>query len=254
VFMSGTASTLFAGCTEPDSQAEASWVSPLDGQTGWDPAQPLVAFSNTMDIPPDYPLPELVRVVDIDEGGVIPGRVERSSTLITFTPDDPLPENRRFGWVIDVPDPVPHGPSLVVPDRLREPLVVDTSPRIDVLAGSVDDVGLVCVVLSRVLTGEDRGSWRLAVGPVEVGEAVGFLVPRSEWGPDLDLPEGDLGVDVLCFDFAGSGEPNPDPTEPPPVSAGEEIRLWWGDSGPWLITLAEGSIVGEVNRLRRGQP
>jgi hypothetical protein len=225
------------------------YISPLDGQTSWNPEVPLVVRSEDMDLPPDYHLPELLRVVDLDQGGIIPGVTARDSELLVFTPDRPWPLNRRFAWVVDVPEPVPHGPELTFPPELEEPSVFDTSTRIDVLGGSVDGDDRACVVLSRMLSGEDGGTWRISFGETDIVGVVGYLVPRSEWGPDLEFPAGDQGVDVLCFDF---GVNEPDPTEPAPIDAGEQVRLWWGGDRSWLITLSSGDILDEVNRLRRG--
>ena len=52
-----------SGCTA-DEEPGPRFISPLDGQTGWDPDVALVVRSEDMDLPEDYALPELLRVVD----------------------------------------------------------------------------------------------------------------------------------------------------------------------------------------------
>ena len=232
-----------------DEDPGARFISPLDGQTGWGVDVPLVVQSQDMDLPDDYALPELLRVIDLDQGGIIEGTTVREQDFLTFTPSTSWPANRRFAWVVDVPAPVPHGPELTFPPELDEPAVFDTSSRIDVLGGSVDDDDRACVVLSRMLDGEDAGTWRVTSGDTDIAGVVGYLVPRSEWGPDLDFPTGDPGVDVLCFDFGGS---DPDPTEPAPVNPSDQVRLYWNGDQSWLITLSAGPVADEVVRLRRG--
>lgn len=239
------AASACAGSEDPGDR----FISPLDGQTGWGVDVSLVVQSQDMDLPPDYALPELVRVVDLDQSGEIPGTTVREGDFLTFTPDRSWPADRRLAWVVDVPRPVPHGPELTFPPELSEPAVFDTSSRIDVLGGTVDADDRACVVLSRMLDGEDTGSWRVTSGDTDVAGVVGYLVPRSEWGPDLDFPEGDAGVDVLCFDFGGT---DPDPTEPAPIDSGDQVRLYWNGTDSWLIDMSSGPIVDEVVRLRRG--
>lgn len=238
---------LAAAACSSDEDVATRFISPLDGQTGWSVDGPLVARYDALNVPPDYPMPEVMRVVDLEDGGLVPGKTTMGDGFLSFTPDESWSAG-RFAWVVDMPEAVPHGPSLEFPDILEEPSVFDTTPRLDVLAGSIDAEGNTCVVLSRVTDSADDGTWTLSEGDVTWDGVVGYLVPRSEWGPDLTFIEGDAGVDVLCFTFEGG------PTDVPDLASGDEIRLTWGDDGPWLIELSEGDIATAVQGLRRGAP
>jgi hypothetical protein len=245
------ATMLLGACSngaEPDDDPRS--ISPLDGQTGWPVDQPLVVVAEGMDIPPDYPLGDLIRVSDLDQGGFVPGQTERSSTFLTFTPDEPLDDDRRYGWVVDIPEPVPHGPELVFPPILEEPAVFSTGAAIDVLGGSVDGLDRPCVVLSRPVGPDDRDTWTITTDEDVVEDVVGFLLDRAEWTGGLDLPEGDPGVDVLCFEV---GEADPDPTVPPVLEPGDRIRLTWGEQGPWLVELQDAAIRQVIDELRRSR-
>jgi len=233
------------------------YISPMDGQTGWNPETALVVVAEGMDIPPDYPLPDLIRVLDLDFGGFVPGRTERFEDSLRWTPLEPLPTDCdpqdaedlgcRFGWVVDVPEPVPHGPELSFPDILEEPAVFDTSTRIDVLGGSIDAEGQACLVMSRKLTAGDTETWTLEIDGEELTDVVGSLADPADWAAGLELPEGDDGVDVLCFE--GLDGSNPD--DPPFVEPGDRVRLTWGQQGPWVVEMDDGPILDTVERLRR---
>ena len=246
-----------AACNADDVDYE-EYISPLDGQTGWNPETALVVVAEGMDIPPDYPLPELIRVLDLDFGGFVPGRTEKLDGSLRWTPDDPLktdcdpsdPDDLgcRFGWVVDVPEPVPHGPELHFPDILEEPAVFDTSSRIDVLGGSLDAEGRPCLVLSRKVTAEDTGSWSVEIDGQLVEDVIGSLLDPADWASGLELPAGDDGVDVICFEqFLGT------PDDPPLVQGGDRVRLTWGDQGPWVVEIEDGAILDTVQRLRRAE-
>ncbi|MFK7926595.1 MAG: hypothetical protein AB8H79_00285 [Myxococcota bacterium] len=236
-----------SACEETGLVPLQRFISPLDGQTGWDPNTPLVIRDEGMSVPPDYPLPALVRVVDIDLGGFIEGRTERNGSTLIFTPDSAFEADKRYGWVVDMPEPVPHGPELVFAETLQEPAVFDTTSDIDVLAGTLGDDGQVCLVLSRLLTAEDTGNWSIEVDGERVDNVVGSLLDRTEWLGALSFPEGDDGVDVFCFD-----PPDSSPSEFPLVTDGARVRLYWGARDPWLIEVNAGAPFSAVERLRRG--
>lgn len=238
-----------AACSGGDELVGEQYISPLDGQTGWDPEQPLVAVAEDMDLPPDYPLPELIRVVDINRGGFVAGETIMAEGRVSFTPDEPFGEG-RYGWVVDVPEGVPHGPELDFPELLQIESRFDTTDRLDVLGGSVESAGdtvNACVVLSRRTTPDDDDSWTLEVGGEPVTELVGALADPAEWAADLEFPEGDDGVDVICFTAPADN----DPEEEPLVAAGDLVRFRWGAQEPITVEMSDGPILDVVQRLRR---
>ncbi|MFT7521894.1 MAG: hypothetical protein ACI9MC_004046 [Kiritimatiellia bacterium] len=243
---------LLAACTSgSDAPQGDRYIAPLDGQTAVPTDARLIVVAEDMSLPPDYPLLELFRVVDMDEGGRVEGSVKRFTDFFEFIPNSQWDADRRYGWVIDVPPPVPHGPHLTFPDILGEPSTFETSSRINVLGGSVDLDDRVCVVMSRLLRAADKGDWRLSLNDEHIDDVVGSLLPRGEWGPDLDFVANDQGVDVMCLDFP-QDDTDQSPTSPSPVVAGDHVRLWWGDEGPWLIELQDGPVIDVVTQLRRG--
>lgn len=241
---------LAVGCGNNDLAFQESYISPLDGQTGWSVDAPLQTLAPEMDIPPDYALPELIRVLDLDLGGFVPGTTVRTVDTLTFTPDEPFAEDRRYSWVVDVPTPVPHGPQLTFPSALEEPAIFDTRPRIDVLGGSVDSTGQTCLVLSRLITADDAGSWSIEVNGTLVDGLVGYRLDREVWSTGFDFPDDDPGPDVYCF--------TPSETELaglPALQEGDRLRVFWTGQGEWLVDgLDAGEIRTTIVRLRRGDP
>lgn len=235
-----------AACTADEPSSEA-WISPLDGQTGWAIDAPLVAVADNLDIPPDYPLPELIRVSRFDTGSFLSGRTELLDGSIRFTPDEPWPEDTRLAWIVDVPAPVPHGPSLTFPDALREGAVFSTAATLDVLGGTLQaapDGTELCVVLSRKTEPSDEIVWTLEING-EATQTVGTLADPAVWASDLTFPEGDPGVDVLCFDVS-TADPN-DPLAQP----GDRVRLFLGDASWTLDDIGTDGITAIVSALRQ---
>lgn len=263
----GVLSTLFAGaCATQDSPPEGDrYLSPLDGQTAWDPEQPLVVLAEDKAIPPDYPLPDIIRVVDLQTGGIVPGLIEQGPDFLRFTPSSPFRSGRRYAWTVDVPDPLPHGPDLFLPEPLREPAVFDTSDRIDALAVTREDDRRLCVVLSRMVRGTDEGAWSINVSGLAIPVTVLRLLPQGAWAAELEFPIGDPGVDVVCFDAPrppagaipddddddGAPSNDDDPQELWP-QVGQTVRLTWGDRNSWVLPVQAGPVVDAVIDLRRG--
>lgn len=244
---------LTGGCTPGDVDPGLAYLSPLDGQTGWDPAVPLVVVAEDMDIPPDYPLPPLIRVTDLARGGFVAGRTERLQGSLRFTPDEPFAPDARYGWVVDVPEPVAHGPTLAFPEQLQEPAVFATADTLEVLDGTLVEVPdgdpLACLVLSRKTDQADQEPWTLEVDG-ETVEAIGTLADPAEWAVNLEFPQGDPGVDVICFE----GLQGSDPEGTPFVEPGDRVRLYWGDS-QWVVDdIGTAGITATVQDLRRATP
>jgi hypothetical protein len=259
--LTGAFLPLLAGCPVADALPEgARYLSPLDGQSGWAADSPLTAYAEDLDIPADYPLPDLIRVVDLETGGVIAGDVERGSAWLRFTPQRPFRAGARYAWAVDVPPPVPHGPSLTLPEALRTPAVFDISERIDVLAVTREEDRRLCLVLSRVITEADLiGAWSLNTDGQAIAATAATVVARASWASAFERPEHDPLVDVLCFaaPAAPPVPPDDDDTEPPESPqrwprVGETLRLSWGARGPWALPVLPGPFTDAIIDLRRG--
>lgn len=200
--------TMLSACPSPEPGL--AYLSPMNGQTGWDPQQSLVAYAADMNLPEDYPLPELIRVTNLTDGGLVEGTVLRLDDSIRFTPDSPFEPNTRYAWMVDVPATVPHGPSLVFPESLQEPSVFSTESAVDVLGGGLvtneDGESTVCALLSRAWNAEEANEWTLR-SDGQTHEAVATIRTMDSWGSDLEMPEGHQGVDIACFDNPFEGTP-----------------------------------------------
>jgi hypothetical protein len=224
-------------CTPINHQ---SFVSPADGQTAVPRDLDLLVNRGALEIPPDYPVGDLIAVVDLDDGGIVPGTVTRDGADLLFHPDEPWRANRRYAWTVGGDDHDPHGPELPVPAALQGTSSFYTSVDVELLAAGLDDDGQACVVLSRPVAGLDRDHVRVTLNDVEVPDATVVVAPPESWDPGYELLGDDPALDVVCV------------TTATPVDAGAEIRIWWGDRGPWRLTVQDAALSDVVAGLYRG--
>jgi len=229
-----------AGCAGDDVAQERTWIAPLDGQSGIPLDMQLMVRTGELDLPPDYPIPNLIRVVDLRDGGEVPGRVEVGPERIRFIPDEGWVGDRRFAWTVDPVNPVPHGPELVFPEHLAGTAVFDTSSSLSVLGAALDDEGRACLVFSRRLTADDDAEVNIDADGVPVDEVVLEYLPEEAWSPWVLAPD-DPGLDVICL------------TTPETFEPGTVIRVWWGEPEvPWRAELQGIGVDELVVALRRG--
>jgi hypothetical protein len=240
-------------CGTPDAPPPGDhYLSPLDGQTAWSREGALTAVAEDMDLPPDYPLPDLIRVVDLASGGLVAGTVERGDGFLRFTPERRFRANARYAWSVDVPEPLPHGPSLGFPAALAQAAVFDTSDDVAVLAATREADNRLCLVMSRLLGADDEGTWSLNAEGEAIAPTAAAIVPREEWAADFAFPAGDPGVDALCFAPPTLPEEPEDEAPGRWPRVGETLRIGWGDRGPFTVDVAEGPFTDAIVALRRG--
>ena len=216
------------------------FVAPMNGQSGVPSHMPLMLRGEGVHVPPDHPLGDLIRVVDLEVGGAVPGRAEVLGDAVLFHPDPAWPLGRRFAWSVVAPEIVPHGPEITVAEHLLGNAVFDTSAQLDLLAVSVVDDGLysACLLFSRPLTPVDAGDARVVVQGEELqGLTVDYATTALE---EPGLLAADPGVGYACL----LGEE--------PVSEGAVVRVWWGDAGPWSATAERLSLEELAWSRRRG--
>lgn len=217
-------------CVEP-FRPDTVLYAPMHGQTGVARTAELRMIVGDVGAPPDHPLPpDLIRVVDLDGGGFVPGEVRLEGDELRFRPALPWQPDRRYLWRIDEVPPLARAPELHFPASMVGEAVFSTVAETEVLEMTLKD-GRVCALLSQ----SDDGSARVAVTvdggpPVEVGYE---LTEESE---HITLPLD--GVDVACL------------TGLDPVEVGASIRIWWDDRGPWHAILGERPI-GRLILIRR---
>ncbi|MBN2800240.1 MAG: hypothetical protein JXX28_13960 [Deltaproteobacteria bacterium] len=229
---------LLAACGGDPAAPPAVWLAPLAGQTGVPTDLPLVVHTGSLRIPPDYALPDLIRVVDLETGGFVAGRVDVLDDTVHFVPTAGWRAARDYAWTFDPARGVPHGPELDIPDFGGNAPIFSTSSRVDLLAASLDEEGRVCVITSRPLTGDDEGVLRFTADEVEVDTLWVELIPQVE--PSTELEDGDPGVSVLCATLS---------TE---LGAGAELAIRWGELGAWRLTLLDLPLTTALQDLRGG--
>ena len=230
-----------------DNVSDRPFIAPLDGQTNYPTNLPIRVVSSEIDIPDDYPIPDLIRVSRLDvvcdddtDCGNVPGNIILDKNGVTFYPNSEWRPNRRYAWKVAPPTAVPHGPDLIFPDHLTGTAVFDTTPRLKLLNGGVDADGRTCMVFSRPIGEDDSGTLRVTVNDIEIEDAVFSLLGPDDLGPGYDLDPDDPGVSVVCLKTES------------PIDAGASLRLTWGANGPWKVDLQSATPDELVETLRRG--
>lgn len=163
------------GCTPP----EPRFVEPFDGSSAVDPSTPLRVVMEGVAYPDGEPVPDdLITVVDLDDGGEVPGVATFVDGAVAFVPDEPWRDGGVFGWAVEPPAPRARGPLLDVPLALSGEASFRVGGPASLLDAVLDD-GALCLLFSEPLP---------FVAALEVaGEAVGPLDGEAR---DLSLPGG----------------------------------------------------------------
>lgn len=219
----------------------AVYIAPFDGQT----AVPLdlapVVRGGAAEVPPEYPVGELIRLVDLDAGGFVPGNTVTDGDDLRFFPDTGFEPGRRYGWVIDEIVGVPHGPTLSLPDGATGTAVFATTESArPVAAGMLD--GRTCVFLSAPIGEVDFQVARLEVNDVFLQSLGVQVMSANDFEFDgLVRDVGDEGASVACF-----------ATEPA-AGPGATLRVWWADDDPVRLKIADGDLSEVLADLYRGR-
>lgn len=230
---------LLAACSGPASE-EVGWIAPFDGQTNFHPEQDLVVSLRNVVLPEGYPLSELIQVMDMLDGGRVPGHIEQTDEAIRFVPEYPWEADRRCGWTIYNPLEEAHGPEVHLAG-IEGTQVFEVSDNIHALEATVGEVdGQVCLLLSRPV----EESLQLTVW----SEEDEFEFEASD-EPDLwdefNLAETDLGAGAKCFDT------------PAGLAAGDAIRVRIEGAsvllaqGPWRLELSDETLSSLLAARRR---
>ena len=181
-----------------DPASGPTFAAPADGQSAVPVDAPLIAQAPSLALPPDYPAPAAIRVVDLSTDGFVDGTVSQQDGLLTFTPDRPWRRNARYAWTVDIPESLPHGPQFTAPAGLEDSAVFDTSSDLDLLAASQGND--LCVVLSRPASVAELNAHRTEVDDVIVDDPEWTLLDDAEWQADVPaLTADDEGLGVACL-------------------------------------------------------
>lgn len=229
------------GCASGDFEQRA-FVAPLDGQSAVPVDMPLLVRAGNLDLPPDYPLPDnFVRVVDLIDGGLVAGLVERNGGDVIFRPESDWKPDHRYAWTLDDVLAVPHSAEFSLPDHLLGTGVFDTSASLFLLdAAKHPEENAVCLVFSRPVDETDASGIRITVDDAPVDDLTLWPIDPDAWNQPHDLLDGDTGGDVMCM------------TTDVELAEGAVIRMWWSDAGPWNATIKPEAVEQIMARLRRG--
>lgn len=192
-------------------------IFPFDGHTAVGARQSLVAYDGATEIPPGYPLPRLITVVDLEDGGFIAGQVVADGLDLTFVPDEPWPAGHRIAWTVGDDKHAPHGPELPVPAALAGTAVFSTADAPEVVAVTTGDNSEACLVFSQAIDPAAAGV-RISVDDASVEPA--------SWSQDTSWDSHPDGTDMWCAVGVQ-------------VAPQAGVRAWIGDRGPWRYNLED---------------
>lgn len=232
---------LLSACNGPAGRQADGFIGPMDGQTHVAKDQALLVSTGGLDLPEKYAIPQsFIRVVNLADGGFVAGDVVREGDDILFLPTKAWKANTRYAWSTNQIPALPRSPEYQFPKALIGEAVFDTSSGMDVLDMMLDDtrddLEQPCALLSRAIVAPNA----LVVLTVngELLEDVNYdIYDEEEWGEAFDADYAP-SVSVVCFDVD--------------VSAGDSLRLWWNESGPWVATMEPGHIETALRNRHRG--
>jgi hypothetical protein len=185
--------TLIAGCPGPGP----TFIAPLDGQTGVPLNAPLQLRVERLGNPQGYPLPEeLIRVVDLESGGFVPGRLVARGPDVLFVPIDPWRPGASYAWVVSQPAHRARQPELRVPPEVLGEAVFHTASGPALLEAVLDD-GELCLLLSEPADALPWATITVGGEPLDLGPPT--VVDPLRDIPELELLDEDPGAGALCF-------------------------------------------------------
>ncbi len=239
---------VLAACPPPTPTGDA-YIAPLNGQSAISPEMDLVVHTWSVELPPEYPLPTLMRVVDLETGGLVAGDISKRGNTLRFTPTGGWRPNRRFAWTVNPIEDIPHGPETLVEGNLVGTAVFDTSDTLNILGATSSSPSEICLIMSRPLLNEDGGDVRVTVNDVELdNDTTTFLLTTdAEYNTGFETDPVDAGVHVFCI----TEIPQERDGEAITVTAGSVVRVWWGEGGPWRQEVQTISVADKLGELRR---
>lgn len=210
-----------AGCADVSVVPTPVYIAPFVGQTGVALDTPLFVRHGAADIPPDYATADPIRVVDLDQGGFVPGEITIDGDDVSFSPDGGWAQGRRYAWTVDPMLGVPHGPLLGVDDDIDGTGAFTAGYDPTVLGAGLFQES-VCVLLSQPW---DDAPLSLTANDVPIVDAEIEILDR----PVAEEPDdwhSRFPGDVACF------------STDLPITAGTALRVRWGDRGPWRFVVS----------------
>jgi hypothetical protein len=164
-------------------------------------------------LPPDADLPaDLIRVVDVERGGRVPGRLGRDGDDLVFRPDSEWRSDADYHWNIAEVYPQARGTAFALAPPLAGDAVFSTRQRTRTLEAVSD--GSLCLVLSRSVDDLLLIESTLGGEPQPVSWELTSEADLTERGEQVDAPVSiacaDIGIDsVGDWVFTIAAEPSP---------------------------------------------
>ncbi len=179
-------------------------ISPADGRSDVGAFQPLVLLRTDLSF---APIPPLIRVVDLEVGGYVPGLMEVLPEGVAFIPDEPWPRDRYFAWTVEEPLDPPRQPTVDI-DGFGDTFVFNTYNRPEVLGVAYDGPDGICIVASQPLLLADLQRFEITTSTGISLTPIDTRIPEPNRLDVLDLPEEDAGLGTACLTFGQPVDPS----------------------------------------------
>lgn len=215
-------------------------IAPADGQSNVGAFAPLVLFG-TVDFPENAPVPNPFSVVDLTDGGSVPGRVERLDGALTFVADAPWQPGHSYAWTIRQPVDEVRRPSIVLPEQVLGTTLFHADNRLAPLAATVPPTGELCIVTSRPFLDSEISRFTFSIDGAEA-ELASFRALPADQLESAPLMLDDEGLGGLCALLSGIE-----------VAPGALVRIGVGDDTA-LTETSNVTATALVQALRKETP
>lgn len=200
---------------------DTAFVEPFDGATSVGLESRIEVHVPDLDVPEGQAVSEeVLRVVDLADGGLVQGQRVVEGTTVVFEPTGGWAPDADYGWaLIDAPDQA-RQPVLEIPDFLLGEAVFST--RSDPwLLDAVLDGGQLCLLFSEA-PGTQRLEVQLDGGDVVASEWTAMFLADPGGGPD--------GTAACLVDVEGA-------------EVDDVVRWTEPDGGSQSVGVVEGSVL-----------
>jgi hypothetical protein len=216
-------------------------IAPADGQTAWVRDAPIVVMGEVARYPEGQPVPDLIRVIDLDRGEAVAGTTEWFGDALVFAPDEPWSEDADYLWTLRDALDEARQPEFEIDPFLQGEAFFSTGFRLEVLNAGWAANGELCVLTSRPAEAFELEGFSVTID----AEAIPLLNPRllegEALGEDAFIDvEDDLGLGAIC-------------AQPERRSGAPQVRVFLGNRS-WLRDMFFVEPTDLAAAARRGTP
>jgi hypothetical protein len=235
---------LVLACGRSDGEpiaGDREFIAPADGQTGIEADLPLRIVAPSLEIPPGYPIGDLITVVDVGAETQVAGGTVVENGEARFLPDAPWTAGATYVWGVFDLEAWPHGPEYDVPEVLVGDARFVVEDTLDLLGATLERTTEPCLVFSEPVLDRAIDEIELRVEGRPIPWAEVWPMDGEWWRDPYELLPSDAGIDVICFD---TGEELLAPDVP--------VQVVW-DGHEWVRLLERRRPGGVVAELRRAE-